>query len=1106
MIKQKAVFFILGLVFLGIPPLWAEEIHHQLQVHLDPETHYLKVTDTITLPKSYTSPVAFRLHAHLNPRITSSGIRLQLLKQSEFIEDYTLEFPAQTHQLTLAYEGEIFHPIAPISEEYAHSFSASPGLISPEGVFLAGGSFWYPHFATDDLIDFSLTVQLPSEWRSVSQGMRAKRATDGEGTEEIWKIDHPQEEIYLLAGRFTEYQDKTGQVEAMVFLRQPDSALAHKYLAATGQYIDMYRQLIGPYPYGKFALVENFWETGYGMPSFTLLGPQVIRFPFILQSSYPHEILHNWWGNGVYVDYAHGNWSEGLTSYLADHLLKEQQHQGIEYRRETLQKYTDYVQGERDFPLTEFRGRHSAVTQAVGYGKTLMLFHMLRQQLGDSAFIKGLQQLYRQNLFQVTSFDGVEQVFNQVSNQSLAPFFKQWVDRTGAPFLQVHEAQVKPVEGKYLLTATIEQLQSGEAYQLELPLVIYLEGVSEAYQTWVSMTEKTYSLKLTLPARPLRLEVDPQFDLFRRLHRNEIPPALSQAFGADRALAILPSQAPAPIQEGYGKLIRQWQREGRNIKIMKDDSLAKLPTEQTVWLFGWENRFRSVFNESLAGYSYKAAEDSIDIEGNTLRRDEHSVVVTTRHRDNPDHAFAWVATDKVAAMPGLARKLPHYGKYSYLGFTGTDPENVIKGQWPVINSPMSIELIKDHAPIKAKLPVSKPLIALPPLFNAQRMVQDIAYLSDPKLAGRGLGTPELEQAADYIAREFQAAGLKPAVGGNYAQIWTQKINGLAQPVAIRNVVGVFLGTDFTLPAVVIGAHYDHLGRGWPDVHQEDEGKIHPGADDNASGIGVMLELARIMGPHWQSKRSVIFVAFTAEEAGRLGSIHYVQELGDHPEKSIMTMINLDTVGRLGSGHLLVLAANSAREWGAIFQGAGFVTGIPVDIAVNNIASTSDQASFLEVGIPAVQLFTGAHEDYHRPTDTVDKIDSTGLIKVASVLKEAVEYLTTRVEPLTSKKILAQQEDLNNKPQLLGRKITLGTIPDFTWARKGVRLSGVTPGTPADKAGLQKNDIIVGINNKAINTLTDLANVLRTLKEGDSVVISFLRGPQEQMVATHVIAR
>jgi hypothetical protein len=114
-------------------------------------------------------------------------------------------------------------------------------------------------------------------------------------------------------------------------------------LVHVGQYIEMHNALIGPYPYAKFALVENFWETGYGMPSFALLGPEVIRFPFILHSSYPHEILHNWWGNSVFVDDATGNWCEGLTAYLADHLVQEQQAKGAEYRRGTLQKHRDYV-------------------------------------------------------------------------------------------------------------------------------------------------------------------------------------------------------------------------------------------------------------------------------------------------------------------------------------------------------------------------------------------------------------------------------------------------------------------------------------------------------------------------------------------------------------------------------------------------------------------------------------------------------------------------------------------------------------------------------------------------------------------------------------------
>ena len=152
------------------------------------------------------------------------------------------------------------------------------------------------------------------------------------------------------------------------------------YISTTGQYVEMFNRLIGPYPYEKFALVENFWETGYGMPSFTLIGSKIIRFPFILHSSYPHEIPHNWWGNGVYVAYEEGNWCEGLTAYLADHLIKEQRGQGRNYRRTMLQRYADYVTEAKDFPLTEFRSRHSAATQAIGYGKMLMVCHMPKRQ------------------------------------------------------------------------------------------------------------------------------------------------------------------------------------------------------------------------------------------------------------------------------------------------------------------------------------------------------------------------------------------------------------------------------------------------------------------------------------------------------------------------------------------------------------------------------------------------------------------------------------------------------------------------------------------------------------------------------------------------------
>lgn len=259
-----------------------------------------------------------------------------------------------------------------------------------------------------------------------------------------WRETAPQDELYLIAAPFQLYRQPTPHAEAQAFLRNPDDNLAARYLDATATYLERYSQLIGPYPYAEFALVENFWATGYGMPSFTLLGPRVIRLPFILHSSYPHEILHNWWGNGVYVDYAQGNWSEGLTAYLSDHLNQELAGKGADYRRDQLKAYADYVRDNEDQPLTRFRGRHGAASQAIGYGKALMLFHMLRTELGDPVLVNGLRRFYRDNRFTEAGWAELEAAFEAESKQDLNRFFRAWTARPGAPSLALDALRSSP--------------------------------------------------------------------------------------------------------------------------------------------------------------------------------------------------------------------------------------------------------------------------------------------------------------------------------------------------------------------------------------------------------------------------------------------------------------------------------------------------------------------------------------------------------------------------------------------------------------------------------------------------------------------------------------
>lgn len=1033
-----SVFLLLTALFLPVMPLHASaRVHHEIKVILDPESSYLEVEDRIILPASIRPErdglFHFTLHEGLSPESTTAGVRIERVPNEVLplsdkppstlspdrtdlpVAHYTMKLPLGLRTFQLKYQGEINHPPTGPEGE-AGKERTTPGTISPEGVFLSGESFWLPRFS-DDLLTFNLSINLPQGWNAVSQGERTVYRTGfdseglGSGPETVrlrWESPEPQEEVFIVAGQWTEYSRNAGRVLAMVFLRTPDQDLADKYLEVTEQYLKMYQALLGPYPYQKFALVENFWETGYGMPSFALLGPKVIRFPFILHSSFPHEILHNWWGNGVYVDQSKGNWSEGLTSYLADFLIQEGQGKGLASRRASLQKYANYVSAGLDFPLTRFRGRHDAATQAVGYGKTLFLFHMLRRELGDTVFVQALRTFFQDHRFKRASFGDLQQAFSRTSGRDLSSFFEQWVERSGAPILRVDQVRSELQEGQYHLSARIRQRQSGPPYALQIPVAITLQGRAEGtFERSLTITEKEQEISVMLPARPIRMTVDPAFDLFRRLHPAEMPPSLSKVLGSESILIVLPKTAPEKLRQAYLRLAESWQMSRpTQIEIVWDRKIEDLPNDRDIWLFGWENRFQHTILSQLRPFGLSTNSAMTRIKDEQIPRRGHSLVLAARHPQRSRLSLNWLATDHPASLPGLERKLPHYGPFGYLGFSGNAPQNIVRGRWPLVGSPMSVRVTQgDGKWIKAKkmvLKERKALATLTPLFSKARMQADISALSDPGMKGRGFGTGTLDRVAEYIASAFRGVGLKP--GGralrSYIQQWKGKGRGLGEGLALKNVVGILPGSDPELgnESIVIGAHYDHLGFGWPRVHAGDEGLLHPGANANASGVALLIELARVLAKSPPLKRTLVFVAFTGKELDLRGSKHFVSEGRPFPSATINGMINLDAVGRLSSRPLLVLGGESAREWAPLLREAGVASGVDVSPIPGSIGE-SDQLSFIEKGIPAIQFFSGDTADLDRPGDTVDKIDLAGMIKTARVVKEIIEVLAARPERL-----------------------------------------------------------------------------------------------------------
>jgi hypothetical protein len=1130
----------LGLALASSWPCWALEApaparaHHSLRVVLDPARHRLSVSDTLTPPGADAGRgVDFLLNAAL--KVTASEPAVAEVPAGEAdagglsgidgasdlyaagkLKRYRVRLAAGA-AVKLSYEGAFDFGLSDPKEEYTRGFRETLGIVSPEGVYLAGGGFWYPRLDAG-LVDYELELQQPAGWHTIGPGNGASRDASGLAR---WDSHGAVDEITLVGGPLVVYRDAAGPVEALVYLRRKDDALAQKYLQATAQYVELYRGLLGPYPYRKFALVENFWETGYGMPSFTLLGPQVIRFPFILTSSYPHEILHNWWGNSVFVDPRSGNWCEGLTAYMADHLIQEERGRGEEYRRDALQKYRSYVKEGRDFPLDQFRSRHSAATEAVGYGKALMVFHMLRQRLADDGFRKWAAAFYREYRGRQASFADVRRTAEAVLGQDLGRFFGDHVGRPGAARLSVSLSDLRDSTADgYEVAFLLEQTQAGEPLLLDVPVVVQTTG--RAATTVVHMAGRLAATTVRTDAEPVALQVDPSFDVFRLLDPRETAPSIGQIFGEPRVLAVLPAGLPAVEQEAYRRLIEGWRSDGHQPEIRTDAELTELPRDRAVWILGRTNALaRRLFG---SGPDYALDDSSLRVDGERMPLAGHAAVLVRRHPANLEQAIGWIFADGTAALPGLGRKLPHYGKYSYLGFEGDEPTNVLKGQWQASDSPLRVDLRPTAERARPVPPLALPahaaLAGLPPVFSQKALMDHVAWLSAPEREGRGIGTNGLDAAAEYVAAAFKAAGLQPGGdGGTYFQAFPSPRSPSGAPSTLRNVIGVLPGTkaEWQGQSALLTAHYDHLGLGWPDVHKGDEGKLHPGADDDASGVAVLIELAKALASVEQPPRTIVFVAFSGEEAGLLGSRYYAEH-PSFPLQKAIGVINLDTVGRLFDKKVSVIATGSASEWQHIFRGAGFVTGVEGRMIPGSLES-SDQKSFIDRGVPAVQVFTEPHADYHRPGDTVDKVDGPGLVKVAAFVKEGIAYLGEREQPLTNTIATmqgaggasaaaapAQAAPTAGPPAGQGRRVSFGTLPDFAFAGPGVKVAGVTPGSPAEMAGIRGGDVLLRVDGREVADLQGFAAILRGLTPGQTVEAVLSRGGQEQTLDVTVAER
>jgi hypothetical protein len=394
--------------------------------------------------------------------------------------------------------------------------------------------------------------------------------------------------------------------------------------------------------------------------------------------------------------------------------------------------------------------------------------------------------------------------------------------------------------------------------------------------------------------------------------------------------------------------------------------------------------------------------------------------------------------------------------------------------------------------------------------------RDIAVLAADAWEGRGTGTAGNDSAAAYVARRFAVLGLAPAVpatapgcaGGtaapsgdcapSYLQPFTARVlqkqrAGERWEIPTQNVVGILPGTDPALRGeyVVVGAHFDHLGRDTLGALDPDAGAvIRNGADDNASGTAAVLELARLFRRQ-PAKRSIVFVAFSGEEYGLLGSQAFV-ERPPVPLAQVAAMVNFDMVGRLDREQLQVFGTGTAQEFPALLDSANVAPKLRLT-ATGDGFGRSDHASFYAKDLPVLHFFTGTHADYHRASDDAERINAAGEARVVDYAARVIRAIADRPARLT---LVKTAPPTTAGGRSGGRGGYFGSIPDMAAGDgNGLRLTGVRPGSPADKAGVKAGDVIVEFGGKPVKDLYEYTDALGAFAPGDTTTVVVVRDGQ-----------
>ena len=635
----------------------------EIAVTLIPSDHLLIGESTITFAAG-THRVFLKLSpaAHVTSVTVSSAIVPFDLAGGTLSLDIPETATKGAVPVTVAYSA-VFNDPLPLhpgsSEDPTYGVN---GAITSQGSFLGDGAGWYPAPSSTPR-KRSVQVSAPTGTEALTAGKRISRGTTGAVTHSSWEELRPVGGLSLCAGPYRVEERRVAGVDLYTYFYPDNASLSARYLDAAARYLNFYAELFGPYPFEKFAVVENFFPTGYGFPSFTLLGSSIIRLPFIIDTSFPHEIAHSWWGNAVQVDQNEGNWSEGLVTYLADYLLKERRSaaEGQDYRMQLLTGYSALVAADNDFPLSGFTSRVDPASRTIGYGKGAMVFHMIRNEIGDRAFFGALREICRERLYRSATWGDFVRAFSRSSGRDLTSYVNQWLTRPGGPRLALSNVTRNREGAGWTVSGTV--VQTAPFHDLRLPLRLETDGAP--VRKILPVTGGLTPFSIPSPAEPRRLLLDPDTDVFRVLAPDEMPATVNSIKGSKRLLVVMTGGCRTD-KETFRHLLDSLGQG--SAAMIREDELDATRIGGHDLLFCGIPKQGALLPPLPAGITLQ--DSGFSVHGDAVQAPDGLIFLVLQIPASSGRVAALFQPLSAAAAEQYAPKITHYGTYGSLVFSG----------------------------------------------------------------------------------------------------------------------------------------------------------------------------------------------------------------------------------------------------------------------------------------------------------------------------------------------------------------------------------------------------------------------------------------------------